>query len=410
LYLNIEGNYVVNLFIFKVIKMNTQEIIEMDSKYVMQTYGRHKIALVKGKDTTVWDADGNSYIDCVAGIAVNNIGHSNPKVGEAICNQVKKLIHTSNLYYTEEQVTLAKLLVEVSPHQKAFFCNSGAEANEGAIKLARKHSGKGEIITMKNSFHGRTITTITATGQPKYQKGFGPLTPGFKYVPYGDIEAVKEMISSNTAAVLVEPVQGESGVKVPPTGYLKHLKEVCEDSNVLLIFDEVQTGFGRTGEMFASQTFGVTPDITSLAKAIAGGFPMGAVLANDNVAESFVPGDHAATFGGSPLGCAAAKASINFILEEKLLDKSKENGSYFVEKLLELQKKHEIIKEVRGKGLMIGVEMNTDCGCMVDNLFKEGIIVNCAAGNVLRFVPPLTITKEQIDTVTVALNNVLSRY
>ncbi len=390
--------------------MNTQEIIEMDSKYVMQTYGKHKIALVKGNDTTVWDADGNSYIDCVAGIAVNNVGHSNPKVGEAICNQVKKLIHTSNLYYTEEQVTLAKLLVGVSPHHKAFFCNSGAEANEGAIKLARKHSGKGEIITMINSFHGRTITTITATGQPKYQKGFEPLTPGFKYVPYGDIEAVKEMIGPNTAAVLVEPVQGESGVIVPPEGYLKQLKEVCEDSNVLLIFDEVQTGFGRTGEMFASQTFGVTPDITSLAKAIAGGFPMGAVLANDDVAESFVPGDHAATFGGNPLGCAAAKASINFILEEKLLDKSKENGSYFVEKLLELQKEHELINEVRGKGLMIGVEMKTDCGCMVDDLFNEGIIVNCAAGNVLRFVPPLTITKEQIDTVTVALNNVLSKY
>ena len=390
--------------------MNTQEIIEMDSEYVMQTYGRHKMALVKGKDTTVWDADGNSYIDCVAGIAVNNVGHANPKVGEAICNQVKKLIHTSNLYYTEEQVTLAKLLIDVSPHQKAFFCNSGAEANEGAIKLARKHSGKGEIITMINSFHGRTITTITATGQPKYQKGFEPLTPGFKYVPYGNIEAVKETIGPNTAAVLVEPVQGESGVIVPPKDYLKDLKQVCEDSNVLLIFDEVQTGFGRTGEMFASQTFDVTPDITSLAKAIAGGFPMGAVLANNDVAESFKPGDHAATFGGNPLGCAAAKASINYILEEKLLDKSKENGSYFIEKLKELQNNHDIIKEVRGKGLMIGVEMKTECGYMIDELFKEGIIVNCAAGNVLRFVPPLTITKEQIDTVTVALNKVLSRY
>lgn len=390
--------------------MNTQEIIEMDSKYVMQTYGRHKMALVKGKDTTVWDADGNSYIDCVAGIAVNNVGHANPKVGEAICNQVKKLIHTSNLYYTEEQVTLAKLLIEVSPHHKAFFCNSGAEANEGAIKLARKHSGKGEIITMINSFHGRTITTITATGQPKYQKGFEPLTPGFKYVPYGDVEAVKETIGPNTAAVLVEPVQGESGVIVPPNDYLKQLKEVCDDSNVLLIFDEVQTGFGRTGEMFASQTFGVTPDITSLAKAIAGGFPMGAVLANSDVAESFLPGDHAATFGGNPLGCAAAKASINYILEEKLLDKSRENGSYFIEKLLLLQKEHDLIKEVRGKGLMIGVEMKTECGNMIDELFKEGVIVNCAAGNVLRFVPPLTITKEQIDTVTVALNSVLSRY
>lgn len=390
--------------------MNTEEIIEMDSKYVMQTYGRHKIALVKGKDSVVWDAEGNSYIDCVAGIAVNNIGHANPKVGEAICNQVKKLIHTSNLYYTEEQVTLAKLLTDVSPHQKAFFCNSGAEANEGAIKLARKHTGKGEIITMENSFHGRTITTITATGQPKYQKGFGPLTPGFKYVPYGDIEAVKETIGPSTAAVLVEPVQGESGVIVPPEGYLKELRKICIDSDVLLIFDEVQTGFGRTGEMFASQTFDVTPDITSLAKAIAGGFPMGAVLANDDVAETFEPGDHAATFGGSPLGCAAAKASINYILDENLLDKSKETGSYFMEKLNQIKNDHDMIKEVRGLGLMIGVEINFECRSIIDELFEEGIIVNCASGNVLRFVPPLTISREQVDTVAAALDKVLKKY
>jgi len=390
--------------------MNTEEIIEMDSKYVMQTYGRHKIALVKGKDSVVWDAEGNSYIDCVAGIAVNNIGHANPKVGEAICNQVKKLIHTSNLYYTEEQVTLAKLLTEVSPHQKAFFCNSGAEANEGAIKLARKHTGKGEIITMENSFHGRTITTITATGQPKYQKGFEPLTPGFKYVPYGDAEAVQETIGPGTAAVLVEPVQGESGVIVPPDGYLKDLKKICSDSDVLLIFDEVQTGFGRTGEMFASQTFDVTPDITSLAKAIAGGFPMGAVLANNDVAATFEPGDHAATFGGNPLGCAAAKASINYILDENLLDKSKETGYYFMKKLNEIKNDHDIIKEVRGLGLMIGVELNFECRSIIDELIAEGIIVNCASGNVLRFVPPLTISQEQVNTVTAALDKVLRKY
>ena len=390
--------------------MNTEEIIEMDSKYVMQTYGRHKIALVKGKDSVVWDAEGNSYIDCVAGIAVNNIGHANPKVGEAICNQVKKLIHTSNLYYTEEQVTLAKLLTEVSPHQKAFFCNSGAEANEGAIKLARKHTGKGEIITMENSFHGRTITTITATGQLKYQKGFEPLTPGFKYVPYGDAEAVQETIGPGTAAVLVEPVQGESGVIVPPDGYLKDLKKICSDSDVLLIFDEVQTGFGRTGEMFASQTFDVTPDITSLAKAIAGGFPMGAVLANNDVAATFEPGDHAATFGGNPLGCAAAKASINYILDENLLDKSKETGYYFMKKLNEIKNDHDIIKEVRGLGLMIGVELNFECRSIIDELIAEGIIVNCASGNVLRFVPPLTISQEQVNTVTAALDKVLRKY
>ena len=390
--------------------MNTNEIMDMDNEYVMHTYGRQPIALVKGKGSVVWDAEGKSYIDCVAGIAVNNVGHANPKVAEAICNQAKKLIHTSNLYYTEEQVTLAKLLSEISTHQKAFFCNSGAEANEGAIKLARKHTGKGEIISMNNSFHGRTITTITATGQTKYQKGFGPLTPGFKHVPYNDVEGVADAINSKTAAVLVEPIQGEGGVIVPSKGYLKDLKKLCSDNDVLLIFDEVQTGFGRTGDMFASQTFNVTPDISTFAKAIAGGFPMGAVMANDDVAESFKPGDHAATFGGSPLACAAAKATITYILDENLIQKSLENGTYFRKKLDIIKESSSIVKEVRGMGLMIGMELGLDCGDMVDDLREKGIIVNCAAGNVLRFVPPLVISTAQIDTVTSVLDEVLGKY
>jgi acetylornithine/N-succinyldiaminopimelate aminotransferase len=390
--------------------MNTKEIMDMDSEYVMQTYGRQPLALVKGEGSVVWDAEGKSYIDCVAGIAVNNVGHANPKVAEAICNQAKKLIHTSNLYYTEEQVTLAKLLAEVSPHQKVFFCNSGAEANEGAIKLARKHTGKGEIIAMKNSFHGRTITTITATGQIKYQKGFGPLTPGFIHIPYGDIEEIAETISRKTAAVLIEPVQGEGGVIVPPKNYLKNLKELCNDNNILLIFDEVQTGFGRTGEMFASQSFGVTPDISTLAKAIAGGFPMGAVMANNDVAGTFQPGDHAATFGGNPLACAAAMATINFIIDENLLERSKENGAYFQKKLNEIKENNSIVKDVRGIGLMIGMELGSECGKLVDDLRENGIIVNCAAGNVLRFVPPLVISKTQIDTVISTLDNVLRKF
>ena len=389
--------------------MNTKEIMDLDSKYVMQTYGRQPLALVKGKGSVVWDAEGKSYVDCVAGIAVNNVGHSNPKVAEAICEQAKNLIHTSNLYYTEQQVTLAKLLAKISSHQKSFFCNSGAEANEGAIKLARKHTGKGEIITMENSFHGRTITTITATGQKKYQKGFEPLTPGFKYVPYCDIDAVSDTIGSETAAVLVEPIQGEGGVIIPPNDYLKNLKEVCHDKDVLLIFDEVQTGFGRTGEMFASQSFGVTPDITTVAKAIAGGFPMGAVLANE-VGDTFEPGDHAATFGGSPLACAAAKASINYILEEKLLEKSKENGLYFQNKLNIIKENNDIVKDVRGMGLMIGMELCVECAKLVDDMRERGIIINCAAGNVLRFVPPLVITKNQIDLVSSALEDTLGKF
>ena len=390
--------------------MNTKEIMDLDTEYVMHTYGRQPIALVKGEGSVVWDAEGKSYIDCVAGIAVNNVGHANPNVVEAICNQAKKLIHTSNLYYTEEQVTLAKLLSEVSPHDKTFFCNSGAEANEGAIKLARKHSGKGEIIAMNNSFHGRTITTITATGQTKYQKGFGPLTPGFKHVPYCNVEAVADTIGPETAAVLVEPVQGEGGVIVPPKDYLKNLKEVCQDNNVLLIFDEVQTGFGRTGEMFASQSFGVTPDITTLAKAIAGGFPMGAVMASNDIGETFEPGDHAATFGGSPLACAAAKASIKFILDEKLVEKSRENGAYFKKKLNIIKENNSIVEDVRGMGLMIGMELGVECGKLVDDLREKGIIINCAAGNVLRFVPPLVISKGQIDTVTCALDDALGKF
>jgi len=389
--------------------MDTKEIMDLDSKYVMQTYGRQPLVLVKGEGSVVWDAEGKSYIDCVAGIAVNNVGHSNPKIGEAICKQAKNLIHTSNLYYTEQQVTLAKLLADISPHKKSFFCNSGAEANEGAIKLARKHTGKGEIIAMENSFHGRTITTITATGQKKYQKGFEPLTPGFKHVPYCDVEAVSNTINKQTAAVLVEPIQGEGGVIIPSNDYLKHLKDICHDKDVLLIFDEVQTGFGRTGEMFASQSFGVTPDITTVAKAIAGGFPMGAVLANE-VGETFQPGDHATTFGGSPLACAAAKASINFILEENLLKKTKENGSYFLNKLNTIKDNNKIVKDVRGIGLMIGMELNIECGKLVDKMRERGIIINCAAGNVLRFVPPLVINKKQIDIVTNTLEDVIGRY
>jgi acetylornithine/N-succinyldiaminopimelate aminotransferase len=390
--------------------MNTKEIMALDKKYVMQTYGRQPLALKKGSGAVVWDVEGKSYIDCLAGIAVNNVGHAHPKVADAISNQSKNLIHTSNLYYTQQQVELAELLVGVSPHDLAFFCNSGAEAVEGSIKLARKYTGKGGIIAMENSFHGRTLTALTATGQKKYQKGFGPLTPGFTHVSYGDIEAVKKAITDETAAVLVEPIQGEGGVIVPSEGYLASLKELCEEKDILLVFDEVQTGFGRTGEMFASQTFSVTPDITALAKGIAGGFPMGAVMASEEVGSAFEPGDHAATFGGGPLACAAAIASINVILDENLLSKSKENGSYFQSKLNFLKEDHGIVEEVRGSGLMLGMELDVECGGIVNDMREEGVLINCAAGKVLRFVPPLVIEKEQIDTVSCILGDVLKKH
>ncbi|MBI5679375.1 MAG: acetylornithine transaminase [Methanobacterium sp.] len=389
--------------------MNTEEIIDLDKKYVMQTYGRYQLALKEGKGALVTDFEGKTYIDCFAGIAVNNVGHSHPNVVEAICKQAKKLIHCSNLYYTQEQVELAELLAKVSPHDKSFFCNSGAEANEGAIKLARKFTGCGEIIAMENSFHGRTIAMITATGQHKYKKGFEPLPEGFKHVDYGNVEAVADAITDNTAAVLVEPIQGEGGVIVPPKGYLKDLKKLCNENDVLLIFDEVQTGFGRTGEMFASQTFDVTPDITTVAKALGGGFPIGGVLANGEVGDAFEPGNHAATFGGNPLACAAAKASIETIIDENLLDKAKENGKYLKNKLEEQKNLHKIVEDVRGVGMMLGMEMSINCGEIVKNAQDQGVLINCTADTVLRFLPPLIIEKEQIDTVAAVLDGVLGK-
>lgn len=390
--------------------MNTAEIMNLDKKYVMQTYGRQPLVLMEGEGAIVRDVEGNIYIDCLAGIAVNNVGHSHPKVVEAICDQAKKLIHTSNLYYTVPQVELAKLLADISVHDKSFFCNSGAEANEGAVKLARKFTGKGEIIAMENSFHGRTLAMITATGQHKYKKGFAPLPGGFKHVNYGDSQAVVDSITDNTAAVLVEPIQGEGGVIVPPEGYLKELREICDENDVLLIFDEVQTGFGRTGEMFASQLFNVTPDITTIAKALGGGFPIGAVLADEEVGNAFEPGDHAATFGGNPLACAAAIASINAIIDEQMLIKAKENGSYLKYKLDEQAKLYGIVEEVRGFGMMFGMELSINCTEIVNEAREQGVLINCAADTVLRFLPPLIIEKGQIDAATCVLESILEKY
>lgn len=382
----------------------------LDKEYVMQTYGRLPLALKNGKGAVVWDVEGKPYLDCLAGIAVNNVGHSHPQVVEAICNQSQKLIHTSNLYYNQPQVDLAHLLADISPHELSFFCNSGAEANEGAIKLARKYTGKGEIIAMENSFHGRTVTTITATGQHKYKRGFGPLTPGFKHVEYGDTHAVEKAIEEETAAVLVEPIQGEGGIIVPPEGYLQNLKNICHDNDILLIFDEVQTGFGRTGNMFASQTFGVTPDITTLAKGIAGGFPMGAVLASQKVGSAFQPGDHAATFGGGPLASAAALASIKVILDENLLERCRENGKYFKDALIDVSHDHGVVEDVRGIGLMLALELNSNCTDLVKQALNKGLLINCTADKVLRFLPPLMIEKNQIDDAICIIDDILGKF
>ena len=388
--------------------MNNKEIMDLDSKYIMQTYGRQPIALTHGKGAIVWDADGNEYLDFFAGIAVNALGQSHPKIIETIQKQAEKLIHTSNVYFTEEQVKLAKKLSEITIFDKIFYANSGAEANEGAIKLARKYTKKGEIISTNNSFHGRTLVTVTATGQDKYKEPFKPLPPGFKHVDYGDSEAIANAMTENTAAVIVEAIQGEGGVIVPPKNYLKEVEAICRENNVLLILDEVQTGFGRTGEMFAYELFGIKPDIMTIAKAFGGGYPVGGFLACDKIANAFDYGDHGSTFGGNPLGCAVAMASIETLESEKLVENSKNTGKYLKDKFSELKDKYDFIVDVRGHGLFLAIELNQECGSVVDKMREKGFLINTTGKNALRFAPPLIINEEQIDKMIIALNETFS--
>ena len=388
--------------------MNNKEIMDLDSKYIMQTYGRQPIALSHGKGAVIWDGDGNEYLDFFTGIAVNVLGQSHPKIIETIQKQAEKLIHTSNVYFTEEQVKLAKKLSEITVFDKVFYANSGAEANEGAIKLARKYTGKGEIISTNNSFHGRTLATVTATGQDKYKEPFKPLPPGFKHVEYGDSEAIANAIGENTAAVIVEAIQGEGGVIVPPENYLKEVEAVCRENNVLLILDEVQTGFGRTGEMFAYELFGIKPDIMTIAKAFGGGYPIGGFLATDKIASAFDYGDHGSTFGGNPLGCAVAMTVIETLESEKLVENSKITGKYLKDKFNELKSKHDFIVDVRGHGLLLAIELNQECGSIVDKMREKGFLINATGKNALRFAPPLIITADHVDKMIVALDEVFS--
>ncbi len=393
--------------------MKTQEIIEMGHKYVMNTYGRLPMALIKGEGAYVWDAEGNRYLDFVAGLAVNSLGHCHPKVVEAIREQVGRLMHVSNLYWIEPQVKLAKLLIENSALDKVFFCNSGAEANEGAIKLARKYAKKFmgpekyEIITFDKSFHGRTLAAITATAQPKYQKDLDPLPPGFKYVPFNDFAALEEAISPNTCGIMMEPIQGEGGVNVADYDYMQKVKKLCTDKHLLLIFDEVQCGLARTGKLFAYEHYGVEPDIMTLAKAVAGGFPMGALLAKEKAAGCFQPGDHASTFGGNPLAAAAGCAAVSILADKGFLAETAEKGRYFAEKLQQLKGKYSFITDVRGKGLILGLGITVDGKPIVDTCLANGLLINCVGSNVLRFIPPLTITTEEIDNAMQILDNVI---
>ena len=376
------------------------EIMALDSQYVMHTYGRIPVVLVRGEGCYAYNSEGKEYLDFVAGIAVNGLGHCPPKVVEAICKQAGTLMHTSNLYHTLLQPQLAKLLIEISDMDKAFFCNSGAEANEAAIKLARKaakSSGNPDkigIVTAEQSFHGRTLAAITATGQPKYQKPFTPLVPGFSYIPYNDIEALKSAVDENTCAVMMEPVQGESGVHPGTVEFLQASRELCDKFDAVLIFDEVQTGLGRTGKMFGYQNFGVIPDVMTLAKTLGAGFPIGACLARGKYADVFEPGNHASTFGGNPLACAAAIAAVTEIKDGGWVENAYDVGAYFREQLAALPG----IKEVRGLGLMVAAEFNEPIAKdAVSKALAKGLILNATDEHTLRFVPPLILTTEQVD-------------
>ena len=395
--------------------MTGEEIVNLSNSYLMNTYGERVAAFVRGKGTRVWDAEGKEYLDLIAGIAVSTLGHCHPKVVERIVKQAETLIHVSNLYYTLPQIELAKVLVENSFAEKVFFSNSGAEANEVAIKLSRKSDscddgkpGRYEIITMEGSFHGRTLATLTATGQEKIKAGFGPLVSGFKCVPFNDLGAVEKAVGDETIAIMVEPVQGEGGDRVAEKEYIIGLREMCDRRDLLLIFDEVQCGLGRTGKLFAYEHYGITPDIMTLAKPVGGGLPLGVTLATEKVAQVFQPGSHASTFGGNPVACSAGAATLKVILEENLVERAHVLGDYLVNKLCELRRKHPAIIDVRGKGLMVGIELSSPCKEIVKQCVLKGVLLNCTAETFIRFLPPLIITEEEIDTGIAVLDEVLN--
>lgn len=397
--------------------MDIKRAIEDSEHYLMNTYGRLPVLLTKGRGTKVWGSDGKEYMDFVGGVATNVLGHCHPKVVVALQKQAQRLMHVSNWYHIEPQLKLAKLLVQNSFADKAFFCNSGAEAVEGAIKLARKYTSqkKGsnctEIITAQNSFHGRTMGALSATGQKKLRKGFEPALPGFTHVPFGDSGEIDKAITRDTCAVLMEPIQGESGVRIPPPEYLREVRRICLDKGVLLILDEVQTGMGRTGKLFAYEHSGITPDIMALAKGLGAGMPIGALMATDDVASAFSPGDHGSTFGGNPLATSAGIATIETILEGGfILDQCRRMGSYLLKRLEDVAVKHsDITVETRGAGLLVGMELNRECAPVVSSCLERGLLINCAAGKVIRLMPPLTVQEEEIDNAVTILDEALER-
>jgi acetylornithine aminotransferase len=395
--------------------MPTEELKDFAAKYLMQTYARQPISIVRGRGAKVYDMEGREYIDFVGGIAVNILGHGHPDLVQAIQRQAAQLIHVSNLYYTEPQVRLAQMLVDHSCADRVFFCNSGAEANEAAIKLARRYghekygANRFEIITMKNSFHGRTLATLTATGQEKVQKGFEPLVPGFVYAPFNDFAAIESLVTEKTTAIMLEPIQGEGGVHVADQAYLKSLRELCTQKDILLIFDEVQTGMGRTGTLFAYEQLGVEPDIMTLAKGLGGGMPIGACLAKEAVAAVFTAGTHASTFGGNPLACAAGLAVCRILIEGRVLEQARRMGDYLAKGLADFKDRHRAVRDVRGLGLLQGLEVEIDAKAVVADCLTRGVLVNATSERVLRFVPPLIITQAEIDRVLEILSSIFNQ-
>lgn len=396
--------------------LTNEEIFAKDKSDYLPVFARYNIVLDHGDGPYVYDTKGKKYIDFLAGIAVNVVGHNYKPLVEAVSKQAGKMIHCSNLYYTEVQVEAAEKLKKLSGMDKVFFGNSGAEANEGAIKLARKYATnidpeKIQIISALHSFHGRTLATLTATGQDHYHHGFGPLPAGFDYVPYNDIQALEAKMSDKTCAVMLEAIQGEGGVHVPDPDYLPKVRALCDKYNAVLIFDEVQCGMGRTGTFFGCQQFGVKPDIVTLAKGLAGGVPIGAFMATDKVANAFHAGDHGSTFGGNPLACAAACVVLDALIDGNLMENAKEIGAYLQSKFEEYKSKYpNLIKEVRGRGLILGMELTRPGREIANECLDYGAIINCTAGNVLRFVPPLNITKAHVDELISVLDKVLPKY
>lgn len=394
--------------------MDKKTIIEETEKYYLPVFGRYPMVMELGQGCRVWDNEGNEYVDAFAGIAVNSLGYNHPVLVKAISEQASKLMHCSNLYYTEIQAKALRMVAEATGMDRIFFANCGAEGNEGAMKLARKYGvskapTKYKIISADESFHGRTFDTLAATGHDYYHVGYGPLSPGHVLVPYGDIKALEAQMDDDVCAVLLEPIQGEGGVHVPPDEYLQQVRALCDKHDALLIFDEVQTGVARTGKWFAYMHSGAKPDVLTFAKGIGGGFPVAGFAVPERLAHVFKPGDHGGTFGGNPLACAAVYATLTTIKSEGLVDKVAEKGEYFKNELRKLQEKYpDKVTDVRGCGLMLGMEVAGEGKPIVESCLANNVIVNCTAGNVIRIVPPLIISREEIDIVVAALDKALA--